>query len=336
VITVLEFNYQTSPTFVQEVSRSLQSANMLKEYSRREKLMGSAFEFIVAAASDRVGEDALNAGIEEVKRIEALLTEFNEASETSLINRNAGIASITVSEETYQLIQRSRDISKLTNGAFDITAGVLKKLYNFKGEHFILPDKSSIREALEKTGYKKIQLTSPDKVLLTVKGMRIGFAAIGKGYAADKVKRSLQKLGIESGVINASGDLTAWGTRPNGEPWKTGIAHPDDPGRILLWLPLNGSSIATSGNYIQYFDVNGTRYSHNIDPVSGYPVKGIKSVSIVSPGAELSDALATAVTVMGVKAGLHLIDQLPQTHCVIVDDQNKVYTSKKISVQHAT
>jgi thioredoxin-related protein len=134
VITVLEYNNQTSPTFVQQVSRYLQNANMLKEYSRRAKLMGSAFEFIVVAENDDAGEKALTTGINEVQRIEALLTEFNNDSETSLINRNAGTVPVMVSDETFHLVKRSLDISKLTGGAFDITAGALKKLYNFKGD----------------------------------------------------------------------------------------------------------------------------------------------------------------------------------------------------------
>jgi FAD:protein FMN transferase len=306
---------------------------MMKEYSRRTRLMGSAFEFIVVA--ERNGDALLDESINEVQRIEALLTEFNPQSETSLINRHAGSGPVTVSDETWQLIERSNHIAQLTKGAFDITAGALKKLYNFRGDDFSLPNKKSLQQTLGKTGYKKIQLTAPDKVHLPKEGMYIGFAAIGKGYAADKVKSLLLAKGVESGVINASGDLTAWGMRPDGEPWKTGIAHPDDPANILLWLPVNGLSVATSGNYIQYFEVDGVRYSHNIDPITGYPVKGIKSVTVVSPRAELSDALATAVTVMGVKAGLHFINQLPQTHAIIVDDVNKVYNSKHINIQHA-
>jgi thiamine biosynthesis lipoprotein len=165
--------------------------------------------------------------------------------------------------------------------------------------------------------------------------MHIGFGAIGKGYAADRVKKLFCEKGVQSGVINASGDLTAWGMRADGQPWKTGIADPDDLSRIVLWLPVNGLSVATSGNYIQYFDHEGTRYSHNINPLTGYPVKGIKSVTIISPGAELSDALATAVTVMGVQEGIQFINQLPETHCIIIDDHNKVYQSKNLQLQHA-
>ncbi len=162
--------------------------------------------------------------------------------------------------------------------------------------------------------------------------MHIGFGAIGKGYAADKVKKMMEEKAVESGVINASGDLTAWGKQPDGSSWKAGIGHPDKSEKVMLWLPLNGASIATSGDYEQFFMLNGTRYSHNIDPKTGLPVRGIKSVSVISPAAELSDALATAVTVMGVNAGLHMINQLPETHCIIVDDKNKLHSSKNINI----
>ena len=335
VLTSITYTNQSAKDFVTELSSELQKANMLKEYSRKEKLMGSAFEFLVTADNESKGVSLLDECVTEVKRMESVLTEFNENSETSLINRNAGIAPVQVSEETYDLIERGMHISSMTDGAFDITAVRLKKLYNFKGENFILPDEKQIKEALTYTGYKKIKLTAPNSVFLTKKNMHIAFGAIGKGYAADKVKSLMLQRGVDCGYINAAGDLTAWGTRPNGDSWKIGIAHPDDQSKIILWMPMDGNSIATSGNYIQYFDHEGKRYSHNIDPRTGHPVTGIKSVSIISPSGELSDALATAVTVMGVKAGLFLVNQLPQTHCILVDENNRVHVSKKINIQHA-
>lgn len=335
LISAIEYNNQTPQVFIRELTKLLQEAGMLKEYSRREKLMGSAFEFTVTAKDAANGTILLNECVDEVRRIEYLFTEFNEESQTSLINRNAGKEFVTVNLEVYQLIERSLHLSKLTSGSFDISAGVLKKLYRFKGEEFLLPTADVIQQSLSKTGYKKIRLSPPNKVLLSVEGMHIGFGAIGKGYAADKVKAMLLAKGVQCGVVNASGDLTAWGIRPNGKPWNTGIADPNDPSKIIIWLPVDGQSVATSGNYIQYFEVKGIRYSHNIDPLTGLPVKGIKSVTVIGPSAELADALATAVTVMGRKAGLHLINQLPQTHCLLTDENNKIHCSDKLKIEHA-
>jgi len=335
LLSTLTYNNQTPEVFIRELTKLLRETGMLKEYSRNEKLMGSAFQFIVTANNAATGTELLNSCVDEVRRIEELLTTFKETSQTSLINRNAGKDFVDVDEEVYQLIERSIHLSKLSGGAFDISSGVLKKLYRFQGEQFSLPSPAAIRQSLSKTGYKKIRLSPPNKVLLTIEGMQIGFGAIGKGYAADKVKSMLIQKGVQCGVVNASGDLTAWGTRPNGEPWKTGIADPVDPSKIMLWLPVNGQSVATSGNYIQYFEVNGIRYSHNIDPLTGIPVKGIKSVTIICPSAELGDALATAVTVMGRKAGLHLINQLPQIHCLLTDESDKLYYSDNLHIEHA-
>jgi thiamine biosynthesis lipoprotein len=302
----------------------------MKQYTSELRLMGSDFQFIIVADSERTGQMLLQDGIAEVRRIENLLTEFNANSETTLINNHAGICPVQVSPETYQLLQRCINISELTEGKFDITTGILKKMYNFRNAVFEMPSQKLIDECLEKTGYKKIRLLSNNRVYLEVKGMHIGFAAIGKGYAAHKTRELLQEKGTIGGVINASGDLCAWGIKQDNTQWKAGIANPDNTDQILLWLPLNGMAIATSGNYEQYFEFNGLRYNHNINPRTGRPVTGIKSVSVISPNAELSDALATATTVMGVNQGLRFINRLPGTHCVIIDDQNKMHFSQKI------
>ncbi len=302
----------------------------MKEYKADKKLMGSAFQFILNAETDDEGQHLLQECIEEVKRIEELITEFSEDSETALVNKNAGICPVQVSDEMYKLVERSVQISSLTNGCFDISAGILKKLYNFKNDEFEMPSREKINENLELTGFTKIKLLGNNKVFLEKCGMRIGFGAIGKGYAANQTMKLMKNKGVMGGVINASGDLCAWGTKWDGGSWKAGIANPDSPDDILLWLELNGLSIATSGNYEQYFDLNGVRYSHNIDPRTGRPVTDIKSVSVVSPHAELSDALATGITVIGIKNGLKLINQLPRTHCVIVDEMNRVYYSANI------
>ncbi|HEX6891379.1 MAG TPA: FAD:protein FMN transferase [Chryseolinea sp.] len=297
------------------------------ETRRNVRLMGSDFQFVIV---DDEHCDALDEAISEVERIEYLLTEFSNTSQTSLLNQNAGIRPVFVDSEVYRLIKRCKELSVLTQGAFDVTCGVLKRLYNFKGENFRLPEADAVAAALRKVGSEKIKLKEPNRIYLSEAGMHISFAAIGKGYAADIVKRKLVERGIKGGVINASGDLTAFGRRPDGSLWKVGIADPDDPSRLIGWLRVENASVATSGNYEQYFERNGIRYSHNIDPRTGKPAKGVKSVTVVSSSAELSDALATAVTIMGVEVGLHFIEQLPGTHCLIVTDENRIFTSRRL------
>ena len=293
--------------------------------------MGSAFEFVIITTEAR-GETLLETCIREVKRIEDLLTEFSDTSQTALLNRSSGHAPVAVDPETYALLRRCITLSRLTQGAFDITAGALKKLYNFKGGAPVWPDAHTLEQTLQKVGFQHIRMLDDYRVWLDTPGMRIGFGAIGKGYAADRVKVLLQHEGVESAVINASGDLTAWGVRADGSPWKVGIADPDDPARILLWLPVDRASVATSGDYEQFFERNGVRYSHNIDPKTGLPVHGVKSVTVVSPSAELSDALATAVFVMGPDVGLHFIGQLPDAHCLLIDADNNYHFSKNLKI----
>lgn len=292
--------------------------------------MGSDFELIVSGAEEE-SSSWLNSGITEIQRLEYLLTAFSDTSETARINQNAGISPVKVIPEVWCLIQRCIHLSILTQGAFDITSGALKALYSFKDKTADWPTHRALAAARHSTGYQHIDLQDDHQVYLKRKGMRIGFGAIGKGYAADCVKKLWMNAGVTSGVVNASGDLTAWGVQPDGSPWKVGIADPDDPQQIIMWLPVDNASVATSGNYEQFFDYNGVRYSHNIDPATGLPARFLKSVTIISPSAELCDALATAVTIMGVEVGMNFVNQLPHVHCVIIDEQHKVFTSEKIN-----
>jgi thiamine biosynthesis lipoprotein len=292
--------------------------------------MGSEFELIVVEKNEETADLRLQEGVAEIQRIEDRLTEFSETSETARLNRNAGGAAIPVSTEVYHLLQRCIRLSALTQGAFDITSGALKSLYNFKERGTKIPSPEQLLATLQTVGFRHIKLLPENTVLLSKPGMHIGFGAIGKGYAADRVRTLWQAKGVPSGVINASGDLTAWGSQPNGSPWKIGIADPRKPTLSRLWFPVDNASVATSGNYEQYVEIGGIRYSHNIDPRTGWPVRGIKSVTIVSPSAELSDALATAVTVMGREAGLHMINQIPGTYGLLIDEDDQLFTSKKI------
>jgi thiamine biosynthesis lipoprotein len=163
--------------------------------------------------------------------------------------------------------------------------------------------------------------------------MRIGFGGIGKGYAAERAKLILQQKGVKSGIVNAAGDLTAWGLQPNGEEWTIGIADPDAARHPFSYLSITDIAIATSGNYEKFVMIDGKKYSHTIDPKTGLPVSGIKSVTIISPHAEIADAMATPVMIMGIKVGLDIVNQVKGLACIIVDDNNKIYTSKNINLK---
>lgn len=297
--------------------------------------MGSAFEIIVVEQDKIIAETHLQDAIQEIKRIEAALTEFSDESYTSLINAHAGITPVQVPEEVYQLLQRAQNISSITQGAFDITVSTLKKLYNFKQLDFRFPDKQIIDATLKTVGFQHLKLLPDYHVFLSKKNMRISFAAIGKGYAADCVKRKWISDGVQSGAINASGDLCVFGKRADGSDWKIGIPNPDNRNEIILSVPITYGAVATSGDYEQFFIKNGIRYSHTIHPKTGLPLKDIKSVSVFHQSAELCDALATAVYVMGTDVGLHFINQLPNTHAVVINSENKVFLSDHIELNHA-
>ncbi|MCZ4225090.1 FAD:protein FMN transferase [Pedobacter rhodius] len=298
------------------------------------KLMGNRFEFTVIAENEQEGNLAIDAAIEEVSRIERLLTTFSEVSQTSLINGQAGLTPVKVDEEVVSLIERSVRISEITDGAFDITYGSIdKRLWNFDLNMTSLPDEEEALASVGLIDYRNVILNKQEStVFLKNKGMRIGFGGIGKGYAADKAKLALQNHGIKSGIVNAAGDLITWGTQNNGYPWTVGIADPEQTDRPFSALKISDMAIATSGSYEKFVTINGKRYSHTIDPKTGLPVSGVKSVSIICPSAELADALATPVVVMGVKVGLELINQIKQVACIVIDDHDRVFTSNNINV----
>lgn len=296
------------------------------------KLMGNQFEITVVAADELWADQMIETGVEEIKRIEKLLTTFSDDSETNLVNRNAGIQPVKVSKELLELVERSIRISQVTQGAFDISYGSIdKRLWNFDQTMTALPSPKQAKKMVRLINYKNILVDKENQtIFLKEKGMRIGFGGIGKGYAAEMAKEVMKRNGVTSGIVNASGDLTTWGTQPDGSPWTVGIIHPDHKGLPFSYMNISDMAVATSGNYEKFVMINGKKYSHTINPQTGLPVTGIKSVTIFSPNAEICDALATPVTIMGTRLGLKLINQLKQVECVIIDDDNNIYTSKNI------
>lgn len=301
-------------------------------YKRAMKLMGNQFELTVVAHTKGWADQMIDEGVKEIKRIEKLLTTFSDDSETNLINRNAGIQPVKVSDETFFIIQRSIKISSITQGAFDISYGSIdKRLWNFDETMTSLPSPHTAKKMVRLINYKNIELDEENKtVFLKEKGMRIGFGGIGKGYAAEMAKEVMKKNDVKSGIVNASGDLTAWGSQPDGKPWTVGIVHPDYKSHPFSYFNISDMAVATSGNYEKFVMINGKKYSHTIDPHTGLPVSGIKSVTIFSPNAEICDAMATPVMIMGIEKGLYLINQLKQVECLIIDDHNTIYTSDNI------
>ena len=294
--------------------------------------MGNRFEISAAGADASFAQHCIDAAITEISRIERLFTTFSDDSQTNAINKNAGIEPVKVDKEVFDLVARSLRISRLTQGAFDITYGSIdKSLWNFDVNMKELPDAELAKNSVRLINYRNVILDDANNtVYLKEKGMRIGFGGIGKGYAAERAKMVLKQLGVESGVVNASGDLTAWGRQPNGEKWTVGIANPNLSHEIFSYLKLTDMAVATSGNYEKFVMIGGKKYSHTIDPRTGLPITGIKSVTIITSNAEIADAMATPVMVMGINVGLNMINQMKGIEAIIIDDNNNLYTSKNI------
>jgi FAD:protein FMN transferase len=306
-----------------------------QKYSQSLKLMGNIFNITVVAVDEKTANTHIESAIAEIRRIEKLLTTYSDDSQTNLINANAGIKPVKVDEEVFNLIERSIGISKITQGAFDISYGSIdKSLWNFDKSMTKLPDSKTALKMVHLIDFRNIILDKENTtVFLKEKGMRIGFGGIGKGYAAEMAKQILVKQNVKSGIINASGDLCVWGQQPDNKKWTIGVADPVSPNKPFSYMEISNSAVATSGNYEKFVTINGKKYSHTIDPKTGLPISGIKSVTIIAPNAEFADAMATPIAVMGIKAGLFLIDQIPNLHCIIIDDNNKIYTSKNIRLK---
>lgn len=292
--------------------------NDLNIFRRTIRLMGNRFEISVIGNDPVRADNCIDNAITEISRVEKLLSAISDESQINEINRNAGLKPVKVGAEIFKLIDRSLKISELTDGTFDIT-------YN-------AADKETEREPVKFTNYKDVILDEVNTtVSLKEKGMRIGFGAISKGYASDRAKYVLQMMGVSSGVINAGGDLLTWGLQPDNEPWTIAVADPEQEKQPFADINISNMAVATSGNFEKNATISDKKYQPNVDVKKGFPVSVLKSVSIVSPTAELSDAMATPVMMMGVNAGLYLINQLQQLACVIIDDHDRVYTSKEVS-----
>lgn len=303
-------------------------------HKRKLFMLGSPFE-VTAVANDTVkANEYIDLAVAEVKRIENLISDWIPTSQISEINRNAGIKPVKVDTEVFELVERAIKISQITNGAFDISYASMDKIWKFDGSMKVMPTEEAIKKSVAKIGYKNIILNPKEHtIFLKLEGMKLGLGGIGQGYIADKVKDLLFSKGCVSGIINVSGDINAWGKQPDGKPWTVGIVNPLNKNKIFATFPIEDSAVETSGSYEKYVIFNGIRYSHIIDPRTGYPAKGVVSVSVFAKQTEIADALATGIFVLGVEVGLDLVNQIKGVECIIVDDKGKIHSSNGIDIK---
>ncbi|MCV9934430.1 FAD:protein FMN transferase [Flavobacterium sp. LS1R47] len=297
-------------------------------------LMGSRFDITIVANDSLAAEQNIDAVIAEITRIENLISDWKSDTQVSEINQNSGIRPVKVDREVFELTQRAIRLSEITNGGFDISFAAMDRIWKFDGSMTEMPSPENIKKSVEKVGYKNIILDSVQStIFLKLKGMKIGFGALGEGYAADKCRDMMLAKGIKAGIINGSGDMSTWGKQPNGTPWKIGITNPFNPDKLLATVPLEQEAVTTSGSYEKFVVFNGKRYSHIINPATGYPATGLCSVTIFGSDAEIANGLSTSIMVLGKTEGLLLLKKFPDYSCLMITDKGKVIKSENFRLK---
>ncbi|MDQ6530482.1 FAD:protein FMN transferase [Flavobacterium sp. LHD-85] len=322
-------SYKVSLFFVIAYCLSAHSQVIRK---RTTLLMGGRFDISIVDKDSLSAEKNIDEVIAEITRIEYLISDWKPTSQVSEVNQNAGVKPVKVDREVFELTKRAIKLSEITNGGFDISFAAMDRIWKFDGSMTEMPSAEAIKKSVEKVGYKNIILDSTEStIFLKLKGMKIGFGALGEGYATDKCRTMMIAKSVQAGIINGSGDMSTWGKQPNGKDWKIGITNPFKPDKILAAIPLKEGAVTTSGSYEKFVVFNGKRYSHIINPATGYPATGLCSVTVFGPNAETANGLSTSMMVLGQKEGLLLLQKFPDYSCVLITDKGKIVKSKNFS-----
>jgi len=294
---------------------------------RTQFLMGTLVEITVIARNDQASADALSGAFEVMRRIERLMSRRIEGSDVWRVNRAAGRKAVKISGDVLCVMEKALQVSDLSGGAFDPTVGSLVSLWDrcWKGDR--VPSRGEVASALARVGYRDLQIDEDKGALfLRREGMELALGGIAKGYAVDRAFRFLKDLGFKALIVDAGGDLRTGGTK-FGAPWVVGIQDPRDESRLMATVEVKEAAVATSGDYERYFIKDGVRYHHILDPVTGFPARRSRSVTVFSDRLVWADALATAVFVLGPERGMALVESLPGTEALIVDGEGRVSIS---------
>jgi FAD:protein FMN transferase len=301
-----------------------------KTFKRTAVLMGTNIEMTASNEDEAKVNAAFDSAVQEISRIENVMSEWREGTPVSQINRKAGLEAVKVPDELFHVITAAQKVSELSEGAFDISWAAMRGVWKFSKGSEKVPTPDEIRKTRPLIDYRNIQLDEAKKtVFLKKPGMAIGLGGIAKGYAVDRAMQILVDHGIRNAIIKAGGDMRVQGT-DDGRPWMIGIRHPRDKNKLVARLPLTNISISTSGDYEHYFVKDGILYHHIIDPKTGYPARNCQSVTILAPDTLTSDTLSTTVFVLGPEKGMKLIQSLPGIEGLIVDRQGQVHHSSGI------
>lgn len=288
-------------------------------------IMGTAIHVELWHTNKTDAEKMIQQVFTEMRRIDSLMSPFKKDSELSYINNNAANHPLKISYELFNLIKKSLQISKLSNGAFDITFSSVGQFYDYRKK--LKPTKKEISDNLNKINYKNIKLDDKyQTIYFTQKGTRIDLGGIAKGHAVDNSIKILQKNGITQAMVSAGGDTRIIGDK-GGRPWYVGIRHPRDKNKSAVILPLSQTAISTSGDYERYFIKNNMRHHHIIKPSTGDSARELRSVSILGADSTTVDALSTTVFILGLNKGMKLISTLPNTEAIVIDNNGRMHYS---------
>ena len=294
-------------------------------HKRTDAIMGTRIYVELWDTDAAHGEASIDAVMAEMRRIDELMSHYKPESELSSINQHAADAPVVVDKELFDLIKLSTHYSEITAGAFDITYASVGYLYNYP-DH-IRPTEAQIKAALPAVNWRNMKFDDAHhSVFFEHKGMRIDLGGIGKGYAVDRGIDILQKRGIQHAVVTAGGDSRIIGDHM-GRAWLVAIRHPDDPTKVVTRIPLSDAAMSTSGDYERYFDENGVRYHHIIDPKTGHSASKVRSATVIGPTATQTDGMSKTAFVLGPEKALEIINRMPEYDAVFVAPDGKVFYS---------
>jgi len=286
--------------------------------------MAAEHELQLFASSAQLAERAAKAAIADVARIEVKYSRYRDDSVTTRINRAAGRGRVAIDAETAALLRYADQCFRLSEGRFDITSGVLRRVWDFRARPAHVPSSDALAAALTSIGWADVEWDDQG-ILLPREGMELDFGGIGKEYAADRVATICSAHGIAHALVNLGGDVRAIGGQPDGSPWRVGIRDPRAPNRAVALLEVDDGAVATSGDYERYFDLDGRRYCHILDPRSGMPVVHWRSVSVVAPLCVVAGSCATIAMLFEERAPAFLDAQ--QFYYLAIDATGKLHRS---------
>ena len=295
---------------------------------RSQMLMGTVVFVTAVGADERIAQRAVKAGLDEIRRLEELLSTWIPTSELSQVNAAAGRESIQVSQETFEVLTQSLEVAKLTQGGFNIALGPAVNAWNVSGEGQVprQEDLEALRPQIELSNLQLDEITR--SVWLRRPGMSIDVGGIGKGYAADLAAKVMRTTGATAGVVALSGDIKTFGRMPDTQRFVFGIQHPrKEQGEVLGRIELEDEAVSTAGDYQRYFIKDGVRFHHILDPKTLHPARGCQSVTVIAKDGVMADGLDTGIFVMGPDKGMALIESLPDVEGVIVDQEGTVFVS---------